>query len=129
MASATATEGSRFKEAMRDLARAAWRHRAGRRASRSVRRSALRDIVAATLEAAASRPHHPAPRAERMVIPERLRPLVVEQFKEAMAYPEIDVPMYKPLVDISTELFLPNLNLIEPNSVTLLETNQRFLES
>ena len=46
-----------------------------------------------------------------------------------MAYPEIDVPMYKPLVDISTELFLPNLNLIEQNSITLLETNQRFIES
>ncbi len=62
-------------------------------------------------------------------IPARLRPLVVEQFKEAMAYPEIDVPMYKPLVDKNSELFLPNLNLIPPNSITLLETNQRFIEA
>ena len=31
--------------------------------------------------------------------------------------------------DRSTELFLPNLNLIEPNSITLLETNQRFIEA
>ena len=37
--------------------------------------------------------------------------------------------MYKPLADISSELFLPNINLIEPNSITLLETNQRFIEA
>jgi hypothetical protein len=37
--------------------------------------------------------------------------------------------MYRPLVDISSELFLPNLNLIEPDSITLLETNQRFIEA
>ena len=42
-----------------------------------------------------------------------------------MAYPEIDLPMYEPLKAISAELFLPNINLIEPNSITLLETNQR----
>jgi hypothetical protein len=39
------------------------------------------------------------------------------------------MPMYKPLLDISAELFLPNLNLIEPNSITLLETNQAFIEA
>ena len=62
-------------------------------------------------------------------IPERFRPLVVEQFREVMAYPEIDVAMYKPLVDRSSELFLPNLNLIAQNSISLLETNQRFIEA
>jgi hypothetical protein len=46
-----------------------------------------------------------------------------------MAYPVIDLPMYEPLKDLSSELFLPNINLIEPNSITLLETNQRFIES
>ena len=46
-----------------------------------------------------------------------------------MAYPVIDVPMYEPLADLSAELFLPNINLIEPNSITLLETNQRFIEA
>ena len=40
----------------------------------------------------------------------------------------IDVPMYRPLADLSSELFVPNVNLIEQNSVTLLETNQRFIE-
>jgi len=46
-----------------------------------------------------------------------------------MAYPEIDVPMYQCLLDLSDEHFVPNINLIEANSITLLETNQRFIES
>ena len=52
-----------------------------------------------------------------------------EFFTEAMAYPRFDLPMYKPLAEISADLFLPNINLIEYNSVTLLETNQRFIEA
>ncbi len=48
---------------------------------------------------------------------------------EVMAYPKIDLPMYEPLKDISVELFLPNINLIPDNSITLVETNQRFIES
>jgi hypothetical protein len=64
-----------------------------------------------------------------ILIPERIRDAMKEEFVEAMAYPEIDVPMYKPLLDLSTERFVPNIHLIEPNSITLLETNQRFIES
>lgn len=52
-----------------------------------------------------------------------------ERFIEPMAYPIIDLPMYKPLKELSAELFLPNINLIEHNSITLLQTNQRFIES
>jgi hypothetical protein len=52
-----------------------------------------------------------------------------ETFVEPMAYPVIDLPMYEPLKNLSSELFLPNINLIEPNSITLLQTNQRFIES
>jgi hypothetical protein len=37
--------------------------------------------------------------------------------------------MYTDLKKISDELFLPNVNLIEHNSITLLETNQPFIES
>jgi len=51
------------------------------------------------------------------------------QFTEVMAYPRIDQPMYEPLKDISDELLLPNLNLIPQNTVTLLETNQPFIEA
>ena len=46
-----------------------------------------------------------------------------------MAYPKIDLPMYEPLKEISVELFLPNINLIAPNSITLIETNQSFIEA
>ena len=46
-----------------------------------------------------------------------------------MAYPKIDLPMYEPLKAISIELFLPNINLIAPDSITLIETNQRFIEA
>lgn len=52
-----------------------------------------------------------------------------ERFDEIMNYPQFDFPMYKPLSDLSDEYFLPNINLIEPNSITLLETNQKFIES
>lgn len=62
-------------------------------------------------------------------IPVRIADALVEKFVEAMAYPEIDIPMYKPLLDLSTEHFVPNINLIEQNSITLLETNQRFIEA
>jgi hypothetical protein len=62
-------------------------------------------------------------------LPPRIKAEIGEQFVEAMAYPVIDQPMYEPLKDISAELFLPNINLIEQNSVTLLETNQKFIEA
>ncbi len=64
-----------------------------------------------------------------ILIPERIKATLVEQFIEAMAYPEIDVPMYKPLVNISSEMFLPNINFIGQNTISLLETNQKFIES
>jgi hypothetical protein len=64
-----------------------------------------------------------------IILPERVRAEIGEQFVEAMAYPELDIPMYEPLKNISSELLLPNINLIEQNSITLLETNQKFIEA
>jgi predicted XRE-type DNA-binding protein len=46
-----------------------------------------------------------------------------------MAYPRFDRPMYEALRDISQELLLPGLEAIKPNTVTLLETNPRFIEA
>jgi len=46
-----------------------------------------------------------------------------------MAYPEFDLPMYEPLVTADKDGFVPNLHLVEPDSITLLESNQRFIES
>jgi hypothetical protein len=69
-------------------------------------------------------------RVRRQVgLPQRIIQEIGERLVEPMAYPVIDLPMYEPLKDISTELFLPNLNLIEANTITLLETNQRFIEA
>lgn len=47
----------------------------------------------------------------------------------AMAYPDIEDPMYKKLTDISDEAFLPNLQFIKNNTISLLVTNPKFIES
>lgn len=48
---------------------------------------------------------------------------------QVMKYPEFDLPMYLPLNELSTEYFLPNINMIPQNTITFLETNQRFIEA
>lgn len=62
-------------------------------------------------------------------LPDRIKLELPEEFEEAMTYPQFDLPMYKPLADYSSELFLPNINLIAQNSISLLETNQPFIEA
>jgi len=52
-----------------------------------------------------------------------------EHLVPAMAYPDFDDPMYEKLRDLSSELLLPNLKLLPPNSITLLETNPPFIEA
>jgi hypothetical protein len=47
----------------------------------------------------------------------------------AMAYPDMEDPMYAYLNAISQELLLPNVKLVPDNSISLLETNPRFIES
>ncbi|HYI09822.1 MAG TPA: hypothetical protein VEK57_12230 [Thermoanaerobaculia bacterium] len=64
-----------------------------------------------------------------IVLPGHVQAEKGEGFVEAMVYPELNMPMYKPLNGISSELFVPNLHQIAENSVTLLETNQKFIES
>lgn len=62
-------------------------------------------------------------------IPARIADQLTEDFGEVMMYPEIDDPMYAPLTEMSSEYFLPNIQLLKMNSITLLETNQKFIES
>ncbi len=62
-------------------------------------------------------------------LPGRIRNNLPEAFVEAMAYPEFDLPMYRPLVRQSSDLFLPNINHLAENSISLLETNQKFIEA
>lgn len=64
-----------------------------------------------------------------VIIPRFILDQMKETFVEAMAYPKFDLPMYKPLVEYSAELFLPNINFIDQNSISILETNQKFIES
>ena len=52
-----------------------------------------------------------------------------EDLLPAMAYPDIPDATYRFLVDIDKEFLLPNLHLIENNTLSLLRTNQRFIES
>jgi hypothetical protein len=65
----------------------------------------------------------------RLSIPSRISDQQVNAFSPVLVYPEIDVPMYQPLAGLSSEIFLPNINLIEQNSMTLLENNQKFIEA
>ena len=62
-------------------------------------------------------------------IPSWIRAQLGDRFGEVMAYPKIDLPMYQPLKGGTGEKFLPNIHLIKPNSITLIETNQRFIEA
>ncbi len=71
----------------------------------------------------------PARLAKTVVLPERLKPSATDPLGEVMAYPRIEEPMYRPLVELGSELFLPNVGLIPQNSISLLETNQKFIES
>jgi hypothetical protein len=82
-------------------------------------------------ELAAVEPARTIPRRVRasVFVPPRITAETGDDFVEPMAYPVIDLPMYEPLKNLSDELFLPNVDLIEPNSITLLETNQRFIEA
>jgi hypothetical protein len=86
----------------------------------------IRESAFAGIDPIATIPKHVRAGVE---IPSRIGDALVEDFGEVMVYPEIDDPMYSPLTDISSEYFLPNIQLLTMNSITLLETNQKFIES
>jgi hypothetical protein len=125
-------EGRRFKAALKDgfglVAAAA---AAGRKEERKP--LGLTDVVNAGWASIAPRKTIPRRIMAGLKIPQRIIDDLItrpsEAFVEPMAYPVIDKPMYEPLKDLSSEYLLPNVNLIEPNSITLLKTNQRFIES
>jgi len=52
-----------------------------------------------------------------------------EEIVEAMAHPDFEDAMYAHLRDISKELLIPNLELVPPNTIGILETNPKFIES
>jgi hypothetical protein len=62
-------------------------------------------------------------------IPSRIADIQRETFAPVMAYPEFDTPAYQFLLEISDEHFVPNLQFVAQNSISLLETNQPFIEA
>jgi hypothetical protein len=46
-----------------------------------------------------------------------------------MAAPSFDTPMYEPLRDLDKSALLPGVESLATNTVTLLETNQQFIEA
>lgn len=52
-----------------------------------------------------------------------------KELKPAMAYPEFAESTYEYLEEISQNFILPNVDKLPRNSITLLETNNRFIEA
>ncbi|THH35621.1 hypothetical protein [Neolewinella litorea] len=121
-------EGRRFRESLIDLAYLA------REDEAAGRQPPLRPLDFPALQAAILERMHPNQTIPPLVmgkirLPGWVTGQFVRDFDPIMAYPVIDLPMYKPLADGSTERFLPNLHLIENNTISLLKTNQKFIES
>lgn len=64
-----------------------------------------------------------------LAIPQRLLDAMPEAFDEIWHHPVIDLPMYKPLQQVSKEFLMPGLSLVEPDSITTVTTNQAFIEA
>src|SRR5688572_16469513 len=45
------------------------------------------------------------------------------------AYPDVKDALYAPLRDLSEDLLVPNLSLVPPNTISLMLTNQAFIEA
>jgi len=84
-----------------------------------------------TKVSAAIHPHKsfPTKLSYYVKLPSYINLTLPEKIYEAMAYPDFEDAMYKKLVGISEELLLPNLKLIPPNTISLLKTNQKFIEA
>ena len=52
-----------------------------------------------------------------------------QTLQEVMNYPDIKDAMYAPLEGISSDYFIPNLKLVPDNTISLLQTNQPFIEA
>lgn len=53
----------------------------------------------------------------------------LDKLRPIMAYPKFEDPMFRELKAISQDYILPNLEKVPQNSITLLETNQAFIEA
>ena len=129
---ADSEEGSRFKAGLRDLHQMIRASVAADTLGENGPVRFLFDLATearTTLQAIDPALTIPRRAAALVRIPPRIREEITEEFTEVMAYPVFDLPMLRPLADLSGEFLIPNVNLIENNSVTLLETNQKFVEA
>jgi len=55
--------------------------------------------------------------------------VVKPSFDPIMAYPIIKQPLYKHLIKKHKDLFIPNLDLFENNSISILKNNQKYIEN
>ncbi|MGW1992769.1 hypothetical protein [Embleya sp. NPDC001921] len=124
---ADSKEAERFKLALKDLHRGFDTAAVGGRtdAREPLGVAPVTDRMLGELRADATVPRQ---LLSEVSLPERLRPFA-ERFIEAMAYPVVDLPMYRTLLDMSVDTFVPNLGLIPPNTITLLATDQEFIEA
>ncbi|MFK7786200.1 MAG: hypothetical protein AB8B56_13860 [Crocinitomicaceae bacterium] len=53
----------------------------------------------------------------------------LKKMKPVMAYPKINIPIHSLLLEKHLELFVPQLDLLENNSITILSANQQYIES
>lgn len=128
---ADSAEGVRFKAALKDAFVAVQTGREATAVAAPIPID-LAGLASATVRTIDPRQTIPRFALDRVRIPGRLRPDLtgpVDPIRPVMAYPEFDIPMYEPLSALSSEMLVPNLNQIEENSITLLETNQKFIEA
>ncbi|MEU9338561.1 hypothetical protein AB0D49_36335 [Streptomyces sp. NPDC048290] len=120
-------EAARFKDALRDLYRARADAVAGAasppRGPLGVDSAAAHLLTGLSADLTVPRDLLAAAR-----VPERLHSFA-ERFLEVMAYPVLDPPMFRTLLERSVDTFVPNLGLVPPNTITLLETDQEFIEA
>jgi hypothetical protein len=102
---------------------------------------ALRDYAAAFLTVAQPLQRSPFQLSEtfadelvasvdpRRTVRRRLQARIAGPTGPALARPRFPQPMYETLRDLSTELLLPGAAGIEADTVTLLESNPRFIEA
>jgi hypothetical protein len=119
-------EGERFKEALGDLHEVLVKAPPPPAPRPPLEVEALADVIMTTID--------PRVAIRRRILvsirlPDRLRPQTTERIAPVMAYPEFPQPMCQPLRDLSAEYLIPNIGLVPPNTISLLETNQKFIEA
>ena len=118
----------RFKLALKDWAKFAGEDE---KAGREVPLTKIDLSQASAAAVAAVRPLLTIPRRflAGVDLADHVTSQIVELFDEIKYYPRIDEPMYRPLKGLSDDHFVPNLNLIERDTVVALKTNQKFIEA